>query len=129
VVAKRALELLASAPAATGVVHPLDHENRSQSTNDTYPTAVKQSLLSALEGLSVAARGLAETCQAKSREFWSVPQVGRMQMQDAVADDRGQEFSAWSATLARMRHDSGPVRNAWTVGIGRRADASRRRPR
>ena len=43
-------------------MHPLDHVNRSQSTNDVYPTAVKLSLLTALEGLSAAVHGLAEAC-------------------------------------------------------------------
>jgi aspartate ammonia-lyase len=100
VVANRALELLGLPAGKYDEVHPLDHVNRSQSTNDVYPTAVKLSLLSALHGLSTAAHGLAEAFTMKSREFWSVPKVGRTQLQDAVPMTVGQEFAAWGATLA-----------------------------
>ena len=63
VVANRALELLGLPAGRYDEVHPLDHVNRSQSTNDVYPTAVKLSLLAALEGLSAAVHVLAEACK------------------------------------------------------------------
>ena len=99
VIANRALELLGLPAGSYHELHPLDHVNRSQSTNDVYPTALKLSLLAALDGLSVSVHALAETCRAKSREFWSVPKVGRTQLQDAVPMTVGQEFAAWAATL------------------------------
>ena len=99
VIANRALELLGLPAGSYDEVHPLDHVNRSQSTNDVYPTALRLSLLAALGGLSDSVHLLAETCEAKSRQFWSVPKVGRTQLQDAVPMTVGQEFAAWSATL------------------------------
>ena len=76
VVANRELQILGLPAGSYDEVHPLDHVNRSQSTNDVYPTAVKLSLLATLNGLSTAVHVLAEACQKKSREFWSVPKVG-----------------------------------------------------
>jgi aspartate ammonia-lyase len=73
--------------------------NRSQSTNDVYPTALRLGLLVALEDLSESVHLLAERCQAKAGQFWSVPKVGRTQLQDAVPMTVGQEFAAWAATL------------------------------
>ena len=99
VIANRALELLGLPAGSYDEVHPLDHVNRSQSTNDVYPTALRLGLLAALDGLSDAVHVLAETCEAKSRQFWSVPKVGRTQLQDAVPMTVGQEFAAWAATL------------------------------
>jgi aspartate ammonia-lyase len=99
VIANRALALLGLSAGSYDQVHPLDHVNRSQSTNDVYPTALKLGLLAALDGLSDAVHMLAEACQAKSRQFWSVPKVGRTQLQDAVPMTVGQEFAAWAATL------------------------------
>jgi len=99
VIANRALELLGLPAGSYDEVHPLDHVNRSQSTNDVYPTALRLGLLASLDGLSDAVRLLAETCESKSRQFWSVPKVGRTQLQDAVPMTVGQEFAAWAATL------------------------------
>jgi aspartate ammonia-lyase len=99
VIANRALERLGLPAGSYDEVHPLDHVNRSQSTNDVYPTALRLGLLAALDGLSEAVHVLAETCEAKSRQFWSVPKVGRTQLQDAVPMTVGQEFAAWAATL------------------------------
>jgi len=72
VIANRAVELLDLPAGRSHEVHPLDHVNRSESTNDVYQTAVKPSLLAALEGIAIAVDGLAEAFQAKSRELWSV---------------------------------------------------------
>jgi aspartate ammonia-lyase len=100
VIANRALELLGLPAGTYDEVHPLDDVNRSQSTNDVYPTAVKLSLLRSLEQLSHAVRGLSEQCLRKAVEFRDVPKVGRTQLQDAVPMTVGQEFAAWGATLA-----------------------------
>ena len=73
VVANRALQLLGLPAGQYDELHPLDHVNRSQSTNDVYPTAVKLSLLAALDGLSTAVHVLAEACKAKSRSSGRCP--------------------------------------------------------
>ena len=100
VIANRALELLDLPAGSYEVIHPLDHVNRSQSTNDVYPTAIRLSLLSALDGLSTAVHRLSQACDDKAREYWTVPKVGRTQLQDAVPMTVGQELAAWRATLA-----------------------------
>ncbi|NUR05677.1 MAG: aspartate ammonia-lyase [Nocardioidaceae bacterium] len=99
VVANRALELLGLPLGSHHEVHPLDHVNRSQSTNDVYPTAVKIALTQALDGLSVSVARLADAFAAKGEEFRSVPKVGRTQLQDAVPMTVGQELGAWAVTL------------------------------
>ena len=134
VIANRALELLGLPPGSYHELHPLDHVNRSQSTNDVYPTALKLSLLAALDGLSVSVHTLAETCRAKSREFWSVPKVGRTQLQDAVPMTVGQEFTAWATTLLeeedRIRDSRSLLREinlgATAIGTGITADPAYR---
>jgi len=134
VVANRALELLGLPAGSYDEVHPLDHVNRSQSTNDVYPTAVKLSLLAALDGLSRSVHVLSEACNAKAREFTLVPKVGRTQLQDAVPMTVGQEFAAWGATLAeeeaRLRDSRGLLREvnlgATAIGTGITADPAYR---
>jgi aspartate ammonia-lyase len=134
VIANRALELLGLPAGAYDEVHPLDHVNRSQSTNDVYPTAVKVGLLAALDGLSTALDGLAQACRAKSQEFWSVPKVGRTQLQDAVPMTVGQELAAWAATIAeeedRIDDARGLLREvnlgATAIGTGITADPAYR---
>ena len=100
VIANRALELMGHEAGRYDEVDPLGHVNRSQSTNDVYPTAVKLGLLAALDVLSQSVRGLSATCRIKAEEFRAVPKVGRTQLQDAVPMTVGQEFDAWAATLA-----------------------------
>jgi aspartate ammonia-lyase len=100
VVANRALELLGHERGAYHVVHPLEHVNLGQSTNDVYPTAVKIALGTATRSLSQALRGLAERCGAKSLEFADMLKLGRTQLQDAVPMTLGQEFGAFAVTIA-----------------------------
>ncbi|MFF2508125.1 aspartate ammonia-lyase [Streptomyces sp. NPDC058067] len=100
VIANRALQVLGLQPGDHAEIHPNDHVNASQSTNDVYPTAVKIALLHGLDNLADAVRTLSEAFAAKGEEFRAVPKVGRTQLQDAVPMTVGQEFSAWAATLA-----------------------------
>ncbi len=100
VIANRALELLELPFGFYDRVNPNDHVNRSQSTNDVYPTAVKLALLSALDDLAGALGRLAAAFVAKAEEFRGIPKVGRTQLQDAVPMTVGQEFGAWAANLA-----------------------------
>ena len=98
VIANRALELLGAAKGDYARIHPLNHVNMSQSTNDVYPTALKVALIIELRELLLAMRHLNEAFDGKSREFRDVIKMGRTQLQDAVPMTLGQEF----ATFARM---------------------------
>ncbi|WP_116114443.1 aspartate ammonia-lyase [Amycolatopsis ruanii] len=100
VIANRALELLGHRRGEYGVLHPLDHVNLGQSTNDVYPTAVKLALDRHLAELLTAGRWLRDAFGAKAAEFGDVLKMGRTQLQDAVPMTLGQEFGAFAATLA-----------------------------
>ncbi|WP_427896076.1 aspartate ammonia-lyase [Kribbella sp. GL6] len=99
VIANRALELLGLPRAAYDEVHPLDHVNRCQSTNDVYPTAVRLALITAIDRLSGAVVALADAFAAKAVEFRAVPKIGRTQLQDAVPMTVGQKLGAFAVTL------------------------------
>ncbi|MEU3839442.1 aspartate ammonia-lyase [Streptomyces sp. NPDC028635] len=100
VVANRALELLGRPRGEYTALHPLDHVNLGQSTNDVYPTAVKLALDAHIAQLLAALAGLREAFAAKAAEFADVLKMGRTQLQDAVPMTLGQEFGAFAATLA-----------------------------
>jgi aspartate ammonia-lyase len=99
VIANRALELLGHPLGEYHKLHPNDHVNRGQSTNDVYPTAVKLALMRALDGLAAALERLSDSFGAKADEFAGIPKIGRTQLQDAVPMTVGQEFGAWRATV------------------------------
>ncbi|MDN3056472.1 aspartate ammonia-lyase [Streptomyces sp. SRF1] len=100
VIANRALELLGRRRGEYSALHPLDHVNLGQSTNDVYPTAVKLALDAHIAELLAALAGLREALAAKAAEFADVLKMGRTQLQDAVPMTLGQEFGAFAATLA-----------------------------
>jgi aspartate ammonia-lyase len=100
VIANRALEILGLARGDYHLVHPLEHVNLGQSTNDVYPTAVKVALGIASRSLARALRGLVEHFSDKSREFADMLKLGRTQLQDAVPMTLGQEFGAFAVTIA-----------------------------
>jgi aspartate ammonia-lyase len=99
VIANRALELLGRRHGDYDVVHPNNHVNLSQSTNDVYPTAVKLALHQTLEVLRQAISALATSFLAKGDEFAPHIKMGRTQLQDAVPMTLGQEFTAFGHTL------------------------------
>jgi aspartate ammonia-lyase len=99
VIANRALEVLGLPRGTYDEVHPLDHVNRCQSTNDVYPTAVRLALVSAIDTLTGSAQALADAFAAKATQFRGVPKVGRTQLQDAVPMTVGQELGAFAVTL------------------------------
>jgi aspartate ammonia-lyase len=103
VLCNRALQLLGRAPGDYAVLHPLDDLNLHQSTNDTYPTALKVAAINLLRRLERAAVALQEAFQRKEREFAGVVKVGRTQMQDAVLTTLGREMSAYAEAFARDR--------------------------
>ncbi|MFG6474830.1 aspartate ammonia-lyase [Microbacterium sp. P06] len=82
-----------------GFLSPIDHTNRSQSTNDVYPTAIKVGLSLNLRTLLEQLSLLRQSFLAKSEEFHDVLKVGRTQLQDAVPMTLGQEFHGFATTL------------------------------
>lgn len=101
VIANRAIELLGGEKGNYSIVHPLDHVNLSQSTNDVVPTAVR---ITAIRLLARASRAMAELqgeLQKKEGEFAHVLKIGRTELQDAVPITLGQEFSAWAQAVQR----------------------------
>jgi aspartate ammonia-lyase len=105
VLANRASEILGGARGEYTAVHPNDHVNMGQSTNDVFPTTTRLALLMGTPRLVVAARALAESLERKAVEFAEVLKVGRTHLQDAVPITLGQEFSGWAACVARGADD------------------------
>ncbi|SHK23937.1 aspartate ammonia-lyase [Hathewaya proteolytica DSM 3090] len=101
VVANRAGEMLGGAKGAYDKVHPNDHVNRGQSTNDVIPTAGKITAIKLLTALIKKAEDLVVALDKKSAEFNDVIKMGRTQMQDAVPVRLGQEFRAYSSAIKR----------------------------
>jgi aspartate ammonia-lyase len=99
VICNRALELLGHAKGEYQHLHPLDHVNCSQSTNDVYPTAVKLALGLGIRRLLEDMAFLRKAFEAKAAEFGGVLKVGRTQLQDAVPMTLGQEFSTYAVML------------------------------
>lgn len=96
VIANRALELLGYKKGRYDVLHPLNHVNMSQSTNDVYPTALRLTLSRDLDNLVTDMAYLRDAFARKSKEFADVIKMGRTQLQDAVPMTLGQEFGAWA---------------------------------
>jgi aspartate ammonia-lyase len=110
VLANRAAELLGGRRGEYTLVHPNDHVNMGQSTNDVYPTATRLALLMMLPDLLASARGLAEGLADKSAEFAHVLKTGRTHLQDAVPVTVGQELGGFAANVA---HAATEVERAW----------------
>jgi aspartate ammonia-lyase len=104
VIANRALELMGHAKGEYGRLHPLDHVNLSQSTNDVYPTAVKLALQFGIRRLVAEMAALRLAFDAKASEFAGVLKVGRTQLQDAVPMTLGQEFSTYAVMMDEDEH-------------------------
>lgn len=103
VIANRAIELLGGQKGDYALVHPLDHVNLHQSTNDVFPTAVRIAAIRLLKPVTEQFASLQTALQEKEEAFSSVVKVGRTQMQDAVPVTLGQEFGAWAQAVARDR--------------------------
>ena len=82
-------------------IHPNDHVNRSQSTNDTFPTAMRLALLELAPGLGRELQALAGAFAARASEWRDFPKSARTHLQDAVPIRVGQEFGAYATALAR----------------------------
>ncbi|MEU0649588.1 aspartate ammonia-lyase [Streptomyces umbrinus] len=103
VIANRALEILGHPRGFYEVIHPLDHVNLGQSTNDVYPTAVRLALVTSLRRLSRSLKVLADTFSAKAEEFVDILKMGRTQLQDAVPMTLGQEFITYAVMIEEDR--------------------------
>jgi aspartate ammonia-lyase len=101
VLANRANELLGAARGAYAPVHPNDHVNMAQSTNDVIPTAIRLAILGELAPLAASLSMLRGSLAAKGEQFDHVLKAGRTHLQDAMPIRLGQEFAAWSGTIER----------------------------
>lgn len=99
VIANRALEILGHPKGSYDIVHPIDDVNRSQSTNDVYPTAIKLAMVLGVQDLIPEHRLLAQAFGDKAEEFREILKVGRTQLQDAVPMTLGQEFGGFRTTM------------------------------
>ncbi len=99
VLANRAGELLGEPKGTYRRVHPNDHVNMGQSTNDVFPTATRLAILLVLPDLAVAATHLADALDDKSRAFARILKTGRTHLQDAVPITFGQEFGGYAANV------------------------------
>jgi aspartate ammonia-lyase len=100
VIANRALEILGHEKGQYEHLHPNNHVNLGQSTNDVYPTALRLTMLLTFPALAAAMDELIDTLRAKGAEHADVLKMGRTQMQDAVPMTVGQEFDAWATTIS-----------------------------
>jgi aspartate ammonia-lyase len=105
VLANRAGELLGEAKGTYTRVHPNDHVNMGQSTNDVYPTATRLALLLGAAPLVAAAEALSVSLEHKSEEFAGVLKTGRTHLQDAVPITLGQEFGGYAECVRRGADD------------------------
>ena len=130
VIANRALELLGRSRGEYDVLHPNNHVNLSQSTNDVYPTSLRIASHWALLELQAAMGRLRTAFTDKAREFTDIVKMGRTQLQDAVPMTLGQEFNAYGVTIGedieRLREASSLIREinmgATAIGTGINTD-------
>src|ERR1700678_1908554 len=102
VISNRAIEIADGEMGSKKPVHPNDHVNMSQSSNDTFPTAMYIAAATAVkERLIPAVQYLHDALAAKAKEFESVVKIGRTHLQDAVPMTLGQEIGGWASLLAR----------------------------
>jgi aspartate ammonia-lyase len=99
VIANRAIEILGHKKGEYNHCHPNNHVNCSQSTNDTYPSALKIAIMKSNTQLIAELGGLIYAFREKAIEFHDIIKMGRTQLQDAVPITLGQEFDAYSITL------------------------------
>jgi len=105
VISNRAIEMAGGKLGSKSPIHPNDHVNQSQSSNDAFPTAMHVAIVEAIEDrLLPRVRALRDTLDAKSQAFASIVKVGRTHLQDATPLTLGQEISGWVAQLDDADH-------------------------
>jgi aspartate ammonia-lyase len=119
VIANRAEEILGGRLGEYKRVHPNDHVNYGQSTNDVFPTAMRLATLIELENLYPVLNAISGSFEKKGKEFWEVMKSGRTHMQDAVPIRLGQEFAAYAVAMRKatenIRRNSENLRE---LGLG-----------
>ena len=119
VIANRAIEYLGGKLGDYSRVHPNDHVNFGQSTNDTYPTAMRLASLLLLEEFYPAVEELEAALRSKARQFDGILKSGRTHLQDAVPLRLGQEFAAYAVALGEARRQIAvSARPLAALGIG-----------
>jgi len=99
VISNRAIELAGGEMGSKKPVHPNDHVNRSQSSNDTFPTAMHIAAVIAVEEMLPKVRVLRDTLDGKAKAFSSIVKIGRTHLQDATPLTLGQEISGWVSQI------------------------------
>ena len=119
VIANRAIELLGGTKGDYSIVHPNDHVNRAQSTNDVIPTAAKMTAAKLLKKAIFQVERLNEALLAKEKEFHNIIKMGRTQMQDAVPIRLGAEFGAYSQAITRdITRLNRALREMYSINLG-----------
>lgn len=103
VIANRALEILGKPKGSYDIISPLNDVNKYQSTNDTYPTALKIAAIYKFRKLEKAVIESQEALQRKEQEFANIVKIGRTELQEAVLTTLGKEFSAYAEAISRDR--------------------------
>lgn len=101
VIANRAIELLGGNKGDYSIIHPNDHVNMAQSTNDVIPSAAKMTVIDLMKPLVSNMENLVDAFLEKSKEFDHIIKMGRTQMQDAVPIRLGQEFASYASCIKR----------------------------
>ena len=101
VISNRAIEIAGGVMGSKKPIHPNDHVNLSQSSNDTFPTAMHIAGAERMNALIPEVQRLQEAIEAKARAFADVVKIGRTHLMDATPITVGQEFSGWASLLAR----------------------------
>ena len=119
VIANRAIEILGGTKGDYSIVHPNDHVNRSQSTNDVIPTAAKMTTLKLLLKAAEKLEVLNAALQEKEKEFHGIIKMGRTQMQDAVPIRLGSEFGAYSRAISRdIKRVDKALKGMYSINLG-----------
>jgi len=119
IIANRANELLGATLGSYKFVHPNDHVNMSQSTNDVIPTAIRIAVINLLPRLFNTIKSIELTFQKKLKEFNKILKAGRTHLQDALPITLGQEFSAYGLAVTKDRRRIEKVTvNLYEIGIG-----------
>jgi aspartate ammonia-lyase len=103
VIANRAVKILGGQLGDYTIVHPNDHVNYGQSTNDVFPTGMRLATLLEVEKLYLVLDSLASSLEKKGKEFHKILKSGRTHMQDAVPMRLGQEFTAYAGAIRRAK--------------------------
>ena len=120
VIANRAIEVAGGEIGSKDPIHPNDHVNRGQSSNDTFPTAMHIAAAERIvHNLIPAMTHLREALSAKAAEFDSIVKIGRTHLMDAVPLNLGDEFSAWAHQLDKdIERVSGTLPDLYELALG-----------